>query len=131
MTRTRTLIVRWAPALLWMLVLFFSSGTPGSQIPQFGSVDYFVKKGGHILGYALLALLFRRALGPAGGAGLRGAGAAWLLAVAYAMADEFHQSFVPGRHPAFLDVFWFDGGGAGLGLWLSAAFQRRLREPPR
>jgi VanZ family protein len=122
--------MRWAPALLWMLVLFFSSGTPGSQVPHFGSLDYFVKKGGHILGYAVLGLLYRRALGPNGGAGLRSSGTAWLLAVAYAMADEFHQSFVPGRHPALLDVLWFDGGGAALGLWLRAAFQRRkLRTP--
>jgi len=41
---------------------------------------------------------------------------AWLLAVLYAASDEFHQSFTPGRHPSFVDIFLFDGGGAALAL---------------
>ena len=45
---------------------------------------------------------------------------AWLLAVLYASADEFHQSFVPGRHPSPVDVFLFDGGGAAIMLLISS-----------
>ncbi len=118
MPKLKVIALRWGPAVVWMAVLFAASATPSYDIPTFGTVDYFVKKGGHMLGYAVLALLFRRALGwqkrlPA---------IPWLLAVTYALLDEFHQSLVPGRHPSLVDVFLFDGGGAALGLLLSWRF---------
>ncbi len=47
---------------------------------------------------------------------------AWLLAVLFALSDEFHQSFTPGRNPSLVDVFVFDGGGAALGLGIMAAW---------
>ena len=123
MSQFRKLVSLWAPALLWMGLLFGASATPSTDIPTFGVLDYLVKKGGHVLGYAVLALLLRRALGWE----RRRLVAAWLLAVLYAMTDEFHQSFVPGRHPAFLDAFVFDGGGAALALYLSTFVRRRRR----
>ncbi|MGB4803189.1 MAG: VanZ family protein [Anaerolineae bacterium] len=39
------------------------------------------------------------------------------------MSDEFHQSFVPNRHPDLFDVAT-DMVGAALALWL---WRRRLR----
>lgn len=42
---------------------------------------------------------------------------AWLLAILYAFTDEYHQSFVGGRHPSFWDVMIFDNLGAGLALY--------------
>ena len=39
---------------------------------------------------------------------------AWLVATLYAMTDEWHQSFVPGRGPAIHDVI-LDSSGALLG----------------
>ena len=57
---------------------------------------------------------------------------AWLFAVIYAMTDEFHQIFTPGRHSSLVDVFLFDGGGAALDLiaiatffWSMAKFNRK------
>ncbi|MBK9782380.1 MAG: VanZ family protein [Anaerolineales bacterium] len=41
---------------------------------------------------------------------------AWLLAVLYSATDEFHQSFVPGRHAAVTDVLVFDSFGAMIAL---------------
>jgi VanZ family protein len=127
MSRFRTLISLWLPPLLWMCVLFAASATPSQDIPTFGGIDTLVKKGGHMLGYAVLALLFRRALGWES----KHAPLAWLLAVLYAVTDEFHQTFVPGRHPAWLDVLVFDGGGAALALWLSVRWSlaRRSESP--
>jgi VanZ family protein len=80
-----------------------------------------VKKGGHMVGYALLALSFwyamewrsdRRWL-------------AWLLAILYAATDEFHQSFVFGRHPSVWDVVIFDNFGALISLWVASEFFKR------
>jgi VanZ family protein len=52
----------------------------------------------------------------------------WALTVAYAVTDEFHQSFTAGRHPSPVDV-GIDSVGAllfllALALWLRA---RRVR----
>jgi VanZ family protein len=105
--------MRWVPSMLWMIVIFLASGTPSRALPQFGAWDYLVKKGGHMLGYLVLGLLYLRGLD---GRERRFA-EAWTLAVMYALADEFHQSFVPGRHPSLVDALVFDGGGAAAGLF--------------
>ena len=121
MSRVRTIVSLWLPPLIWMGVLFAASGTPSRDIPSFGVIDFLVKKGGHMLGYAALALLFQRALGW----NMKRAPLAWLFAVLYAVTDEFHQTFVPGRHPAWTDVLFFDGGGAALAAWLSVKWANR------
>ena len=73
---------------------------------------YAVKmKGAHMLGYALLALSFWFTWG----FDRRRWVLALVLAVLYALTDEFHQSFVPGRHPSLVDALVIDGAGAGLG----------------
>lgn len=73
---------RWLPLLLWMLLIFVVSGQPKSAIADFGVWDLVVKKGAHVLAYALLAVLAGRALPRPGYAIL------WSLA--YAVSDELH-----------------------------------------
>jgi hypothetical protein len=119
----KTVVYRWGPALLWMAIIFLSSATPSRELPRFGSLDVVVKKGGHMLGYAILALAYRRGLGWK----MNRSPAAWALAVLYALLDEFHQSFVPGRHPSLVDALLFDAGGAALALWLGWALSRIRR----
>jgi VanZ family protein len=108
-------LLRWLPAVLIMAVIFGFSSTPATRLPNFGLLDFVVKKGGHMLGYALLALAYWY--------GLRLEKSRWwlalLFALLYAVSDEFHQSFVPGRHPSWVDVFLFDGGGAAIALGLA------------
>lgn len=99
---------RWVLLLAWMGVIFYVSGTPSNEIPDFGIVDLLVKKGGHALAYAILAVLAHRATGSNG--------AALLIAMLYAISDETHQLFVPGRNGQPLDVL-IDAVGAVLGLW--------------
>ena len=107
-------ILRWLPALVVMATIFGFSSIPSSIMPNFGSTDLFVKKGGHMLGYGLLALAYWF--------GLRFEKRSWwlalLLAVVYALSDEFHQSFVPGRHPSWVDALVIDGSGASIALAL-------------
>ena len=109
---------RWGWSVLMMGVIFAFSSIPGKDLPNFGSVDYWLKKGGHMLGYGLLALTYWRGLGR----DKKWLWLAWLLAVLYAITDEFHQSFVAGRHPSPIDVFLFDGGGSAIALWISTRF---------
>ena len=72
--------------------------------------------GTHSIGYLGLTITIGRALagGVASGVTLRAAAGAWVIAVAYAASDEWHQSFVPGRSPDAAD--WFaDAVGALAG----------------
>lgn len=99
-----------------MAIIFLASNTPGSSIPNFGPWDAAVKKAGHVSIYCLLAIAYWD--------GLRFERSRWwmalLLAILYAITDEFHQAFIPGRHSSWVDVTVFDGGGAVLGLLVSA-----------
>jgi hypothetical protein len=110
--------MRWGPALLMMMLIFLASSTPGNDLPELGGWDTIVLKGGHMLGYALLAVSYLRALTW----DRRVPRYAWLLAVIlailYALSDEYHQSFTPGRSPRMSDV-GIDAVGAalGVGLW--------------
>ncbi|MCP4415806.1 MAG: hypothetical protein GY805_04240 [Chloroflexi bacterium] len=106
---------RWLPLLLVMGVIFFASHQPPGELPNFGFgfLDIGLKKGGHFLGYALLALCGMRAL------------LDWkrpylttlVVVLLYALSDEFHQTFIPGRNGALADIF-IDMSGALLCLFL-------------
>jgi VanZ family protein len=116
-------ILRWLPAVVVMTIIFSFSSIPSRELPNFGCWDLVVKKGAHMLGYGLLALAYWY--------GLRLDKRLWwlalLLSVLYAISDEFHQSFVPGRHPSWVDVLVFDGGGASLTLLAISGIRKRMR----
>jgi VanZ family protein len=115
--------LKWIPALVVMGIIFLFSSQPSKNLPDFGLIDIIVKKGGHILGYGLLALSYWNGFGWE----RRKRPFAWLLAVLYAATDEFHQSFVSGRHPSIWDVLVFDNLGALLSLWLAGLFIKQKR----
>ncbi len=102
------MISRWLPVVLWAAVIFAFSSIP-SLNSGLGTWDYVLRKGAHMTEYAVLACLLARATGSY----------AWAfgLAVAYAATDEFHQTFVRGRHGTPVDV-GIDAVGALIGLWL-------------
>jgi VanZ family protein len=102
-----------------MMLIFGFSSIPSREMPSFGPLDFLFKKFGHAFGYGLLALAYQRGLG-----GNRPR-LAWLMAVAFAATDEFHQSFVPGRNPSPVDVLLFDNLGALAGLWAGSILRKR------
>ena len=111
-------LCRWGPALGLVIIIFIVSSQPKSDVPDFGVWDLLVKKGSHMIGYALLA---RRHY-------------VWALVLTalYAMTDEYHQTFVPGRGGNVWDV-GVDALGATISLslrWRQAlALQRPLATP--
>ncbi len=105
---------RWLPAAVVMAVIFLFSSTSSSDLPNYGLWDTLVKKGGHMTGYALLALSYWYWLEFDPNKGWL----AWLLAVLYAASDEFHQFFTPGRHSSIQDVLIYDNLGALLAVLL-------------
>ena len=106
-----------------MSVIFLFSSQPSEKLPDFSWADRIVKKGGHMLGYGLLAMSYWNAFSW----DRRKRPLAWLLAVLYAATDEFHQSFVSGRHPSVWDVLIFDNLGALISLWFAGLFIKQKR----
>jgi VanZ family protein len=103
-------------AFAWMGFIFYLSSLP--NIPYLGHGWYtgFRDVAGHFTVYAVLAVLWERALA---WAGVRRAERwAFIIAVIYGLSDEFHQSFVPGRSSDLFDVAT-DAAGAAFGLWLA------------
>lgn len=93
--------LRWACAVGWMALIFVLSAQSSFPLPRMVWGDLY-DIAGHLGVYGVLALLLRWALA---GAGVRRPGLwAFGLAVLYGISDEFHQSFVPGRHPDIFDV---------------------------
>jgi len=98
MKKFLSILPRWFPAVAFMIIIFLFSSRPGDDLPNFYDWDYFVKKGAHMVGYGILAFSYLYMLGLE----KRKYWLAWALAVLYAATDEFHQSFVPGRHSSIM-----------------------------
>jgi VanZ family protein len=103
-----------------MVIIFIASSLPSNSVPNFGKYEFSVKKGGHALGYLLLGRAYLYGIGS-------GKKSPWLalgLCILYAVTDEIHQSFVPGRSPRIFDV-GIDTLGTLLGLLPSMIKLRR------
>jgi len=101
--------VRWLPLLLWMAAIYVISDQPDDAVPSFGVWDLLVKKGAHFLAYAILAWLAYRVVENTRHPFLT----ALLITAVYAASDEYHQTFVPGRHGRGFD--WIIDCLGGLG----------------
>ncbi len=121
MKKILSIVPRWFPAVFFMAVIFAFSSQPGDKLPSFLDWDYVIKKMGHAIGYGLLALSYFHFLkyNP------KKYWLAWLLAVTFSVTDEFHQSFVPGRHASAFDVLIFDNLGAAFALLLYFIYRRK------
>ncbi|MDB6354155.1 VanZ family protein [Trichococcus sp. K1Tr] len=78
-----------------------------------------IRKSAHFIAYLILGFLVSYALKneDVTATAWKRRGASLLFCVAYAVSDEFHQQFVPGRGPLLKDVL-IDGSGAALGIIL-------------
>ncbi len=117
----------WGPAAAWAGLLFTLSALP--ELPSAGSIPYGDKLA-HLLAYAvfgaLLAFGRRRAERPVAHLLLLAIGAL------YAVSDEWHQSYVPGRVPDVAD--WLAdlvGLIAGYTLAVTVWSSRRPPEPTK
>lgn len=107
------------------LLKFFGIG-PGSSVQ--GALSYLIRKAGHFSEYLILAVLFLRYRKQQGSSG-KSVFYALLFVFLYASSDEFHQSFIPGRGPAFSDVLIDTAGGlTGVMLyeWKQRVTERKI-----
>jgi VanZ family protein len=109
----------WLPPLLLMGAIFVLSDQP-SLDSGLGAIDLIGRKLIHFAEYALLCFLWWRALVTVTSPG-RAALFAFLLASGYAATDEYHQTFVEGRHGTALDWAIDSAGAAAAALKLRTA----------
>jgi VanZ family protein len=122
------LLKAWIAAILWMIVIAIESSALlsasntsrilypllhflfGLNWEQFHQWHFYIRKGGHVVGYAILSILAFRAWRetfPASGNPLwtiRWASIALLMTAFVASLDEWHQSFIPSRTGRWQDV---------------------------
>ncbi|MDP4089308.1 MAG: VanZ family protein [Bacillota bacterium] len=138
--------VKLLALILWMIIIFVFSQMPGNVSDEnskfviyifnllgldlnsvFGSLANFaVRKGAHFTEYFILYMLFLNVLRDR---------FTWPKALVfsllgvflYACTDEFHQSFIPGRGPAFRDVLIDTSGGlvALTAVYIRSCFKKR------
>ncbi len=116
-------LAAWLPAIVIAAVIFTLSAQANLRVTE-GLLDLVLRKLAHTVVFGLLAAACFRGLTSHGVTGRTALTAAACLATAYAISDEFHQTFVHGRHGTPVD--WaIDTAGAALA---SARLARR-REP--
>ena len=136
----------WWPAVAWAgLLFFFSTGLfgagfnsrfllpflrwllPSAEHEVVWQLHLLIRKAAHFANYFVFSLLLLR--------GIRGEARGWqwkwalwalLLACGYALSDEFHQSFVPGRRASLRDV-WLDSAGAAVAQLCAGLYFRRAK----
>lgn len=107
----------WLPIVAWATLIFAFSSVPdlGTGL---GGWDLVLRKIAHAAEFAVLGALLLRALDRAA--------VAFALGALYAVSDELHQVFVPGRMGSPLDVAIDTVGVAcGVLLWQRATRARR------
>jgi VanZ family protein len=128
-----SLLLEWLPVLVWGAIIFtlstslFSAANtariidpillwldPSISPTTLAVAHALVRKSAHFTEYGILFCLLVR--GPMVGRPYM----ALMLCAAYAMCDEGHQIFVPGRTPSLYDVA-LDTTGAAFGGFFRAA----------
>jgi VanZ family protein len=140
MVYKRKKVLAWILVLVWMTIIFYFSSQPGEKSSEISSgfvevvveiaekvvpntapnLDYnnlhlHIRKQGHFFMYFVLGILTINALTKMGVKGKRIIWISLLICVAYAITDEIHQLFVPGRSGEVRDVL-IDSIGASIGI---------------
>lgn len=89
------------------------------QNTSFSYAGRLIRKSAHFIAYLILGYLVSHAMKNEASTATawKRRGASLLFCVVYAISDEFHQLFVPGRGPMLKDVL-IDGSGAAIGILL-------------
>lgn len=119
---------RLLAVLAWCALIFAASDRPDLRVSDDDALDFVLRKLAHLAVFGVLALLVLW-VALADGASLRtGSAIAWFATLAYAIGDEWHQTFVDGRVGHASDVA-IDMAGATIALALAALRLRPASTP--
>lgn len=153
---TRERIWRYAPLILWMVLISLASTSefsaantsrfvrplliwlfPDISPERIREVHFLVRKAAHLTEYAILAWLAARAFIASSHEFLRKRWflIALLLIMIHALMDEYHQSFVPLRTGSIWDSIIDIAGGllalVGFAYFYQRARKRSVSQPAR
>lgn len=116
----------WFPVFVYFVIIYVISAQPNLSIPVVGGR---FDKITHVIEYAPLGfLLYRAFLGTTNISSYkRLIFLSIFIGTLYGVSDEYHQSFVPGRHAGVGDVI-ADGIGATLGGIIAFFFYKRRKD---
>jgi len=143
-------ILPWIVAVFWIALIFYlshqsrivsnelSTGItaviiqaiekiiPGAGF-DFSRVNHLVRKSAHFLAYLILGILVLNALRGSGALGYidyKRVMLALFICILFAISDEVHQLFVPGRGGQLKDVI-LDSTGAAIGVYVFRCFSQK------
>ncbi len=152
MQTTRLLVRAWWPAAVWLSLIvgestdYLSSDHTSAALYSvltrlFGPINlydflvwhHYLRKTGHVIGYAMLCLLLFRAWRMTLAAVRRWKPAllAWLGTAMVASLDEWHQTFLPSRTGTIRDVILDSTAGLIALIILLLLLRRRDRAAPK
>ena len=131
-------IISWTAVILWMGFIFHLSHQPATVSNELSTgvtevivrtvervapnrefdikrFNHIIRKNAHFFIYLVLGVFVINAFRASGVYGYRGMALALLVCVLYAISDEVHQMFIPGRGPGVKDVL-IDSAGATVGI---------------
>lgn len=134
-------ILCWAALLFWLGFIFYMSAQPVYKSNKLSRgiaegivkivekvspdidvsiarLNHYLRKMAHFFCYMVLGMLTMKVLKKIGVSGKKRIIIALIVCVLYAITDEFHQLFVPGRGAQVRDVI-IDGVGAVVGILMS------------
>ena len=89
---------------------------------KINDLNLIVRKTTHVIVFGVLVFLLYKSLIPIQYSFIL----AWMLTVLYAVTDEWHQSFMPGKVAAYKDVL-FDSLGAFIALLLIYTISKKKK----
>lgn len=116
--------IRWLMVAVWMLLIFGLSNIPSLKF-GFGPLwEQVARKSVHVLVYGILTALLWTAVSDKDRANFRRLPVCVIVAALFAVTDEFHQTFIVGRHGNLIGVL-FDLLGILLAAgWISTGKAR-------
>lgn len=131
-------IISWLLVILWMTLIFYLSHQPATESNSLSTgiteriiaviervtsdtdidirnFNHIIRKNAHFFAYLILGLLLSNALKSNGMQGLNRFLIALAISILYAISDEVHQLFIPGRAGQVKDVI-IDSAGATVGI---------------
>lgn len=143
-------IISWLLVILWMGLIFYLSHQPAVESANLSSgimerilvlidrvivglkidPNYFhftIRKSAHFFAYFILGILVINALKSSGLTGLRHFLIGLVICILFAISDEVHQLFIPGRAGQVMDVV-IDTTGAIAGICGYLGLEKLLRD---
>ena len=144
--------ISWISVVLWMALIFHFSAQPATQSKEISNgvmevlvetvekvapnraadldiqrLHYLIRKNAHFFSYLVLGILVLNARRRSGRLGDSSAVIALIICIFYAISDEIHQLYVPGRSGELRDVI-IDSVGASVGIVIYLGFSKLVRK---